>query len=177
MDRRTRLLPAILIATALGARAIAVVSSGEKAEYALSLGAVAAIDHTSEDVVARTRELTDGQGADRIVDIIGGKVTAQNLDAVARYGHIVLVSTLSGGEASLPLNKLLGRQLTLSGSTLRPQPSETKAAIASELRARIWPLLASMPKPRIRAFPLEQAADAHRALEDRSNIGKIVLSI
>jgi NADPH2:quinone reductase len=168
---------AILIATALGARAIAVVSSEEKAAYALSLGAVAAIDHTREDIVARTRELTGGNGAERVLDMAGGAVTAQNLDAVRRYGHIVLVATQGGGDATLPLNKLVARQLTLSGSTLRPQPPETKAGIAAKLGELIWPNLAAMPKQRLRTFPLADAADAHRALEDRRHIGKIVLSI
>lgn len=168
---------AILIATALGAKAIAIVSSAGKADYALGLGAVAAIDRTSEDVVERTLELTGGNGAERIVDVAGASVMAQNLDAVARHGHIVLIGSLGGSDASLPLNKVTGKQLTISGSTLRPQPKEIKAAIADELRARIWPKLPAMPKPRIATFPLNRAADAHRLLEDRSHIGKIVLSI
>lgn len=168
---------AILVATAIGARPIAVVSSPEKAAYALSLGAIAAIDHTREDVVRRTRELTEDRGAEIVLDVVGGDATARNLDAVARYGHIVMVGTLGGGDATLPLNKLIARQLTISGSTLRHQPPETKAAIAAKVRELVWPKIAALPRPRIRTFPLAQAADAHRALEDRNHIGKIVLSI
>jgi NADPH2:quinone reductase len=108
---------------------------------------------------------------------VGGTVTAQNLDAAARYGHIVMVSTQGGGEATLALNKLMARQLTISGSTLRPQPKETKAAIAEDLRKLIWPKLQTMPRPRITTVPLAQAAQAHRLIEERSHIGKIVLSI
>jgi NADPH2:quinone reductase len=168
---------AILISTALGARAIAVVSSPEKAEYALALGAIAVIDHTREDTAARTHELTDGRGAERIVDVVGGAMLGQNIDAAARGGHIVVIANRGGPDPELPMGKLLSRWLTISSSTLRPQSSETKAAIAARLRELIWPKLAAMPKPRIETFPLERATDAHRAIEDRTHIGKIVMSI
>lgn len=168
---------AIQIAKILGADPIALVSSDEKAAYALSLGARSAIRHDREDVVARTRELTGGRGADRIVDMVGGETTVQAVDAAARFGHIVLVATLGDSWASLSVGKLIVKQLTISGSTLRPQTAETKAAIAAHLRQHIWPALAdpALPRPKIRTFPLAQAAAAHRAMEDRSHYGKIVL--
>ena len=168
---------AIQINKLLGADPIAVVSSAEKADYALALGARAAIRHDTEDVVARVRELTNDRGAERIVDLIGGATTSRNIDAAARFGHIVLISTLGDRNADLPLNKIVGRQLTISGSTLRPQTPETKAAIADRLRRDLWPALAdpALPHPRIRTFPLAEAAAAHRAMEDRAHFGKIVL--
>ena len=94
---------AIQIATILGARAIGVVSSPAKADYARRLGAVATIDYTSEDVGVRALELTEGKGVDRVVDIIGGAMAERNLAACARLGHIVQVSTLDGASASLSL--------------------------------------------------------------------------
>lgn len=168
---------AIQIATILGARAIAVVSSAEKADYATSLGAVAVIRHDLEDFVIRTRELTDGRGADRIIDMQGGGTTTRNIDAAARFGHILQLATLEDRNTDLPLNKLVAKQLTLSGSTLRPQKPETKAAIATRLLADIWPALAApgFPRPRVRSLALEQAAEAHRAMENRAHFGKIVL--
>jgi len=168
---------AILISKLLGARPIAVVSSGEKAAYALKLGAEAAIDHSSEDFVERTLEITGKHGADRIVDIAGGPTLDRNISASARFGHIVLVSTQSGGMAEINAGRLMMKQLTLSGSTLRPQSTETKAAIATALRQRIWPGLAdrSALPLRIRSVPLTEAPRAHAELERRGNYGKLVL--
>lgn len=168
---------AIQISRLLGATPIAVVSSAEKAAYAEALGARAVIRRDTEDIVARVRDITGGRGADRVVDIVGGDTTARLLDAMARGGHLVLVSTLAGRDADLPLGRILGNWLTLSGSTLRPQSREVKAAIADDLRQRLWPALAdpAFPHPRIRRFPLADVAAAHRAMEDRSHYGKIVL--
>ncbi len=170
---------AILISRILGANAIGVVSSPGKAAYATGLGAFATIDRTREDFVARTLALTGGNGADRIVDIVGGATTARNIEASARFGHILLVSTAHGVTAELPIGRMLMNQLTLSASTLRPQTRETKAAIAARLRRDIWPALetGNVPKPRVRTFPLTEAIAAHRAMEDPGNFGKIVLSI
>lgn len=168
---------AILLCLHLGARPIAVVSDAAKAGYVRSLGAMAVIRRDTEDFVARTLELTDGRGADRIVDIVGGDTLDRNIVAAARSGHIVLVSTLAGPQATINAGRLLMKQLTLSGSTLRPQSSETKAAIARRLLTRVWPALgdAGFARPRIRAFRLADAAAAHAALEAPTHYGKIVL--
>jgi NADPH2:quinone reductase len=168
---------AIQIALFLGATPIAAVGSAEKAEYVRTLGATAIIRHDIEDIVARTRELTDGRGADRILDMLGGDATARHIEAAARGGHIVQVATLSAPDATVPLNKLVAKQLTLSGSTLRHQSTATKSAVAAHLRRHLWPALddPALPHPRIRRFPLSETPAAHRAMEDRANHGKIVL--
>ena len=168
---------AIQIATILGAKTIGVVSSSAKADYARSLGAIATIDYTTEDVGARALELTGGMGVDRVVDIIGGAMTAQNIAASARGGHIVQVSTLDGADVQISLRTIMAKQLTLSGSTLRPQSPETKAAIASHIRTHLLPALVTsgFVKPDVTAFPMDDAAGAHRAMEARSHLGKIVL--
>lgn len=168
---------AIQIATILGASAIAVVSSPAKADYARRLGAIATIDYTSEDIVARALALTGGTGVDRVLDIIGGPMAERNIAASARGGHIVQVSTLDGASASISLRTIMAKQLTLSGSTLRPQTPATKAAIADRIRADLLSALSrpGFVKPAITSFPLEAAAQAHRAMEARSHVGKIVL--
>lgn len=168
---------AILVSRILGARPIAVVSSPEKTRYALALGAEAAIEHGREDFVARTLEITGGHGADRIVDVAGGTTLDRNIVAGARFAHIVLVSTQAGGTAEINIARLMSKQMTLSGSTLRPQSRETKAAIADTLRERVWPALGAgrLPRPRIRAMPLADAPLAHAELERRDNYGKLVL--
>lgn len=168
---------AIQIAAILGAHAIGVVSSSEKAAYARRLGAVATIDYTAEDIVERALALTNGEGVDRIVDIIGGTMSARNVAAAANGGHIVQISTLDGSNAMLPLRAIMAKQLTLSGSTLRPQSPATKAAIAARIRADLLPALSrpGFSKPAIARFPLAEAAQAHMAMEQRRHMGKIVL--
>ncbi|WP_236899899.1 NAD(P)H-quinone oxidoreductase [Devosia sp. SL43] len=168
---------AIQIATILGAQAIAVVSSTDKAAYAIRLGAIATIDYTIEDVAARALELTAGKGVDRVVDIIGGAMTEKNIAASARGGHIVQVSTLDGATAPVSLRAIMAKQLTLSGSTLRPQTPATKAAIADRIRKDLLPALSApgFLKPDITTFPIDDAPGAHRAMEGRQHIGKIVL--
>ena len=167
---------AIQIARILGARPIAVVSSPEKADYATSLGATAIIQ-SSDDIAAEVKNLTNGHGVDRIVDIVGGTMAAINVAAAAHGAHILQVSTLEGGNAAIPLRQMMAKSITLSGSTLRPQSAETKAAIADRISADLLPALSdpNWMKPRITSFPLEEAARAHELMEGRGHIGKNVL--
>jgi NADPH:quinone reductase len=168
---------AIQIAGILGARAIGVVSTEDKADYCSELGAFAVIDRTRDNLVERVMELTAGRGADRIVDLVGGAMLAVNVAAAARGGHIVQISTLEGGTATMPLRQLMAKDLTLSGSTLRPQDAATKAAIASRIRTELLPALSAsgFTRPEVGAFPLEEASAAHAAMESRRHRGKLVL--
>jgi NADPH2:quinone reductase len=168
---------AIQIAGIVGATTIGVASSPAKAGYAMRLGAVATIDYRNEDVAARALALTDGKGVDRVVDIIGGAMTEQNIAACARGGHIVQVSTLDGANAQVSLRTIMAKQLTLSGSTLRPQTPATKAAIADRIRTHLLPALSApdFVKPAVTVFSINDAAGAHRAMEARQHVGKIVL--
>jgi len=168
---------AICIARVYGANPIAVVSSADKAAYAKSLGAWAVIDRSRENLVERVRALTGNRGADRIVDIVGGDTLAQNLEAAAVEAHILLLATLSGAPADINASLIVGKRLTLHGSTLRPQPPAVKAAIAASLAETVWPALAAgtIPAPRIATFRLDEAAAAHAAMEQRTHYGKLVL--
>lgn len=168
---------AIGIARIHGARVLAVVSSPEKAAYVERLGADAHIDRSREDLVARVRELTDGRGVDRVIDIVGGETLARSLEAAAIEAHILVLATLSGAHAEINAGLIVGRRLTLHGSTLRPQPPAVKAAIAAGLADRVWPALAEgrIAPPALRTFPLAAAAEAHRAMEGRGHFGKLVL--
>ena len=83
-----------------------------------------------------------------------------------------------GSKAEVNLATLMQRRATLTGSTLRPRSVAEKGAIARDLEARVWPLLAAgTVRPLVHSvFPLERAADAHRALESGAVIGKVVLT-
>ncbi len=168
---------AIQICSIIGAKAIAVVSDNAKADYCRALGAEAAIDRSQEDIVERVKAITHGHGADRVVDIIGGEMARINVEASARGGHIVQISTLGGGNADVPLRLIMAKDLTLSGSTLRPQSAVTKAAIAAHIKAHFLSTLAAPGwiKPAIKTFALEDAAAAHALMESRTHRGKLIL--
>lgn len=167
---------AIIISKLYGAHPIAVVSSPEKQAYCLWLGATAAIDRTREDFVVRAREIAGG-GIERIVDIVGGETLARNLEAAATQAHVLLLAALSGAHADINTGYIVGKRLTLHGSTLRPQPREVKAAIAANLMERVWPALSrgEVRKPAIETFALEEAAAAHRSMEQPGHYGKTVM--
>ena len=160
------------------ARPIAVVSTREKADYVRgTLGVPDVIVHGEEDFSASALALTDGRGVDRIVSFAGGDMLARNLTAAARDAVIIQLASLSGSKAELPLPQLLAKQLTLIGSTLRPQSSTRKAQIAQGLLAGAWPAFAAgnVARPHIETLPLGEAAMAHARLEDRRFFGKLVL--
>jgi putative PIG3 family NAD(P)H quinone oxidoreductase len=170
---------AIQLGAALGARVIATVGSAEKAKAALALGAVRAVNYAQEDFVEAVRVATGGAGADVILDMVGGGYIERNLRAAALDGRIVQIAFLEGSKVEIDLMRLMLRRLTLTGSTLRAQTQEAKARMARGVEGRIWPLIAQgKVKPVIDSiFSLDQAAEAHRRIDDPAHIGKIVLEI
>ncbi|MGH9347069.1 MAG: NAD(P)H-quinone oxidoreductase [Vicinamibacterales bacterium] len=170
---------AIQLAAARGARVFATAGSDEKCRACERLGAERAINYRTEDFVEAVRALTDGRGADLILDIMGGDYLDRNVRALAVDGRLVQIGLMGGAKATLDLRRVLDRRLTITGSTLRPRSVEEKGTIAEALRREVWPLLASgRVKPVIyRTFPLVQAPEAHRLLESSEHIGKIVLTV
>ncbi len=170
---------AIQLAKAFGNRVFATAGSEDKARACEALGAERGINYRSEDFTAVVRELTAGRGVDVILDMVAGNYVPRELNCLAEDGRLVLIALLGGSRAEINLAQVLMRRLTVTGSTLRPRPVAFKAAIAAQLRERVWPLLESGAiKPVVfRTFPLEQAADAHRLMESGTHIGKIVLTV
>jgi NADPH2:quinone reductase len=170
---------AIQLGTALGAYVIATVGSAEKAEVALALGAARAVNYRDEDFVEAVRAATDGAGANVILDMVGGDYIERNLRAAALDGRIVQIAFLKGAKVEIDLMRLMLRRLTLTGSTLRVQTHEAKARIAGGVEEHVWPLIAQgRVRPVIDStFSLDQAAEAHRRIDDADHIGKIVLEI
>lgn len=170
---------AIPIAAALGAKVMATVGSAEKAHVCRELGATRAINYHEEDFVEAVHETTGGNGADVILDMVGGDYVERDLKAAALEGRIVQIAFLKGSKVELDLMRLMLRRLTLTGSTLRVQSAEAKARIAKAIEERIWPLIDEGKfSPVIDStFPLKEAADAHRRIDDPAHIGKIVLVV
>jgi putative PIG3 family NAD(P)H quinone oxidoreductase len=170
---------AIPIAAALGAKVMATVGSAEKAHVCRELGATRAINYHEEDFVEAVHEMTGGNGADVILDMVGGDYVERDLKAAALEGRIVQIAFLKGSKVELDLMRLMLRRLTLTGSTLRVQSAEAKARMAKAIEERIWPLIDEGKfSPVIDStFPLKEAADAHRRINDPAHIGKIVLVV
>jgi len=168
---------AIQLAQTRGSRVFATAGSAEKCAACERLGAERCINYRDGDFVAVVRELTGGRGVDVILDMVGGEYFARNIDALAMEGRLVEIATLHGVKAEVNLQTIMGRRLTITGSTLRPRPVAEKGAIAAELREHAWPLLESgVVKPIVHAtFPLRDAAAAHRVMESSTHIGKLLL--
>lgn len=169
---------AIQLASALGDRVFATVRNEEKAQACRDLGADAVIDYTIDNFSDRVLELTDGRGADVILDMRGGEFFAQNMRAAALRGRLVSIASLPGHEARLDIPTMMRKRLTITGSTLRGRPIDEKGAIASELEQTVWPLIAQgIVQPRVsHTLPFGDAATAHRMLESNTVIGKLVLT-
>jgi NADPH2:quinone reductase len=169
---------AIQLGTALGAKVIVTVGDDTKAKACEELGAVKAINYREENFVDVVKEVTSKHGADVILDMVGGDYIQKNIYATALEGHIVQIAFLKGSKVEVDLMRLMMRRLTLTGSTLRAQTDETKAKMATVIEEKIWPLVESGEyKPVIDStFPLAEAAEAHKRIDDPSHVGKIVLT-
>ena len=170
---------AIQLAWSRGAIVYVTVGSDEKARACEALGARHAINYRSQDFVEVIKELTGGMGVNLILDIIGGSYLPRNLAALAVDGRLIQIGLMGGETANIDLRRVLGRRLTITGSTLRPRTVEEKGQIAAALAREVWPSIeAGLVKPIVyRAFPLAEAAAAHRLMESSEHIGKIVLTV
>ncbi len=168
---------AIQLAAARGARVLATAGSDEKCRACERLGAERAINYRTEDFVDVIKHLTSARGVDLILDIVGGDYIARDLAALAIEGRLVVIGFMGGDTATIDFRRVLGRRLTITGSTLRPRSVEEKGQIAAALRREVWPLLDSGKVTPVidRTFPLEDAAAAHRLMESGEHVGKIVL--
>ena len=169
---------AIQLAKALGSQVIVTAGSEEKCAACVALGADHAINYRTHDFVAETKRLTGGRGADVVLDMVAGDYVGREIESLAEDGRLAIIATQGGHAAQIDAGLVLRKRLTISGSTLRPRPVAYKAALARELRERVWPLIeAGRVKTVIhQVFPAAQAAAAHALMESGTHVGKIVLT-
>ena len=176
---------AIQLAKAWGATVIVTAGSDDKCRACLDLGADHAINYKTEDFAERVKALTDGRGADVILDMVAGSYVAREIACLADDGRLVIIAVQGGVKSEFNAGQVLRRRLTLTGSTLRPRPVAFKAAIAQALRAQVWPMLEqgrvqAVVHSRFAALAAGDgydngAARAHALMESGSHVGKIVL--
>lgn len=173
---------AIQVAKAIGAQVAVTAGSPEKLALCADLGADVGISYRDEDFVEQVRQATAGRGADVILDLMGASYLDRNLATLAFDGRLVIIGMQGGVKADLNIAALIGKRLSVMGTALRGRPVDGpngKGEIVDAVRESLWPLIAAgTVRPVIGArFPMEQAAEAHHALESGKTFGKILLTL
>lgn len=165
---------AIQAAAAMGARVLTTAGTPEKRAFCESLGAERAIDYREEDFVAIAQEYG---GADVILDNMGAKYLARNIDALATEGRLVIIGMQGGAKAELDINALLRKRGAVIATSLRARPVEGKSAICAAVVEHVWPLVAEgRLRPIVHeVLPLAEVARAHELMGDSAHTGKILL--
>ena len=158
---------AVQIARLLGARVIATAGSSEKLERARRLGAHETIDHSNRDLAAEARVLTEKKGVDVVFEHVGGAVFEKAVASLARNGRLVTCGATAGNRATLDLNLLFGRHMSLLGSWMGRR-SELVEVLRFVRDGSLKPVVDSV-------LPLAEARKAHERMESRAHFGKIVL--
>lgn len=170
-------ITAIQLAKAFGAKVFTTAGSDEKCAACNALGADIIINYKTADFEEVLKKL----GVDVILDMVGGDYIPKNLRLLREEGRLVFINTMKGGKVKgadeVDFSLIMRKRLTVTGSTLRNRDHAFKAALTSEIRENVWPVLEQgLFKPvAARAFPLSDAAQAHALMETSDHIGKIIL--
>jgi NADPH:quinone reductase len=172
-------LAALQLARAAGAVPYGNCRTEEKltraAEYGLEAGTLVADDL---EVISRDAlKWTGGSGVEIVLDLVGGAYTAASIQSAATRGRIMLIGTMAGANAPLPLGLVLRKRLTIRGTVLRARPLEEKILATRAFAAEVVPLLdRGTVRPVIdRVMPLREIAAAHAHLESNATFGKVVI--
>lgn len=164
----------IQMAKAYGAKVIATARGRDKCAFASKMGADLVIDTQTDDFVVATKAFG---GADVILDILGGAVTAQNILCLKPKGRLVQVGVQLGGEVTLDLRRIMQKQAVLTGSMLRPRSTAEKARLCQVVILSLYPIIEQgLIKPCVdKMFAFDEVSLAHAYLEGRQQLGKVVL--
>lgn len=160
----------------LGAKVFGTTSTPEKAKVAKEAGADEVIIYTKQNFPAEIKRMTNGHGADLIIDGVGKTTFPGNLEAAALRGNIVIFGAASGPADPISPNSLMPRSLTLSGGSLFNYLLNRE-----EMLGRAKAVIEGIQKGWLKlhidhAYPLEKASEAHQKLENRGTIGKVLLT-
>lgn len=168
---------AIQVGVALGATVAVTAGSAAKLERCAELGATVLVDYHQDDFVEVVRTATNGHGADVVLDGIGAKYLARNVDVLALDGRLLVIGLQGGRRAELDLNALMSKRATMFSATLRSRPVEQKAEIVAGVRRELWPLVESgVVRPIVdRVVAMRDARIAHELVERGDHMGKVLL--
>ena len=157
---------------------VIVTASPSKVSRVKDLGANLVIDYTTEDFSKVVRSFTNNRGADVILDHIGGAYLSGNMKSLAVGGRLLSIGVMGGAKAEINLALLMVKRQQIMGSVLRSRSIEEKGMIIAKFNQIVLPHLS---KRRIvplihHTYPIEEVAEAHRAMEASTHFGKLVLT-
>lgn len=170
-------LAALQTATAKGARVIGTSRTADKLERCKKFGLDHGIPTAEPKFAEEVMRLTEGRGANAILDLVGGPYFAENLTAAALKGRILLVGLTAGSKAEINFGPVLYKRLKIIGTVLRARPIEEKAEATRAFQKDVVPLLADgRAKANVdRVFAASEARDAYEYLASNKSFGKVVL--
>ena len=169
---------AVLLCHALGMTVYATVGQDEK--IAALRPYATAINYKTDDFAEKIGQLTNDEGVDVILDIVGGPYFNRNLGLLKKDGRLVIIGFMGGRIAhEVDIQTLMLKRATVTGSTMRGRTAAEKQQIAEALRRHVWPLLeAGKCKPLIYAsYPMAEIAEAHACLDSGQHLGKVVITM
>jgi NADPH2:quinone reductase len=166
---------AVQIAKAAGARVIGTVSNDSKINLVKEYGADAVINYVTQDFAEEALKLTNGKGVELILDAVGKPTLEKGLNCLAPFGHLILYGRAGGPPDPVNLMSLFQKSLKVSGFVLY-----TVSAMPDKHRQGIEKSFQLMEQGKLKmlvgkTFPLAEAAEAHRFMESRQSVGKLVL--
>lgn len=163
------------MAKAWGCETYSTAGTQEKVAFLKNLG----VDHVLNYKKDAFEEVWEDEKIDVILDMVGGDYTQKNLDILNKKGRLVYINGMKSTDVNINLRTIMAKNLTLTGSFLKPQTAEVKTQIAQQVEKNIWPMFNSKAIHPIiyKKFPLAEAAEAHRLMESSEHIGKILLTM
>jgi NADPH2:quinone reductase len=166
---------AMQIAKAAGARVIGTVSSDSKIDIAKKYGADDVINYETHDFAKEVMRITEGRGIDLNLDAVGKPTFEKGLECAAPFGHIILYGRAGGPPDKLDVFRLFQKAVKVSGFVLLTASSQHNL-----MRQGVESCFHLMKEGKLKmligkTFPLEQAPEAHRFMESRQSVGKLVL--
>ncbi len=168
---------AIQLAHAAGATVFGTSRTPGKLERAKELGLDVAL--SDQNFAAEVKRLTDGNGVQVVLDLVGAAYMEQNLEALGMWGRMVFLATMGGAQANVNLGMLMGKRISIRGVTLRTRTLEEKLTVTRRFATHVLPLLArGKVRPIIeQVYTMEEVAEAHRAMGENKNFGKLIVRI
>lgn len=157
-----------------GLKVIGTASSEQKLQMVADLGADFAINYTEDDWTDEVLKATDGKGVNWIIEMVGGDIVAKNLKVLAKHGTMWVYGSASGEDFKVSVLSLMAKNHTIHGYWLMNESIENRIAFTKELLEHLG---AGRLKIQVTEFPLEEAKEAHEAIEGRKTTGKVVLTV
>lgn len=160
---------------AWGAEVFTTAGSDEKIDFLNKMGFENAINYKKEAF----EEVLKDEKIDVILDMVGGDYTQKNLEILNTKGRLVYINGMKSTDVNINLRTIMSKNLTLTGSFLKPQTDAVKTHIAQEVEKNIWPMFHSKAIHPVvyKTFKLADAAEAHKLMESSDHIGKILLTM